>query len=296
MAMNYIRHLTGFFDKVTDDRDLNPTHISLYIALFQFWNCNRFRNPISISRDEIMRISKISSKATYHKCLRELNNKAYIKYEPSYNPYKGSHVWLIDFADTLRPLGKADKKGSDFGTVGKQVAGRQETPSQPATEHHQEQALVPSINNTNSTNIPNEKNSANWNGQAKKNEEISNSSDNIVIQSAVEGSKKEKNSAKKEKEEMPPVTSSAVEKPKIEEVKTYFELNSFPEIEAQKFFNYFASIGWLVGGKTPMVDWQASAQNWMINSVNFKDSTTNSTPVSPNRLNIATDKNYAEPL
>ena len=298
MAMNYIRHLTGFFDKVTDDRDLNPTHISLYIALFQFWNCNRFRNPISISRDEIMRISKISSKATYHKCLRELNNKAYIKYEPSYNPYKGSHVWLIDFADTLKPLGKSDKKSSDFGAVAKQVAGRLETPSHPATEQHQEQALVPSINNTKSTNISNEENSANLSGQAKKFEEINNAEDRIVIPSAVEGTKKEKKSGakKKEKEEMPSFTSSAVEKPKIEEVKTYFEQNSFPEIEAQKFFNYFTSIGWLVGGKTPMVDWQASAQNWMINSVNFKDSSTNSPPVSPNRLNIATDKNYAEPL
>jgi len=296
MAMNYIRHLTGFFDKVTDDRDLNPTHISLYIALFQFWNCNRFRNPISISRDEIMRISKISSKATYHKCLRELNNKAYIKYEPSYNPYKGSHVWLIDFADTLKPLGKSDKKSSDFGTVGKQVAGRLETPSQPATEQHEEQALVPSINNTNSTNISNEKNSANLNGQAKnviaKNEAIL---DNIVIPSAVEGTQKEKSCAKKEKE-MPSVTSSAVEKPKIEEVKTYFEQNSFPEIEAQKFFNYFASIGWLVGGKTPMVDWQASAQNWMINSINFKDSSTNSPPNRSQHLNTLIDKNYAEPL
>ena len=48
--MNYIKHLTGFFDKVVNDHTLNPTHISLYIALFQFWNCNRFRNPISISR------------------------------------------------------------------------------------------------------------------------------------------------------------------------------------------------------------------------------------------------------
>lgn len=69
--MNYIKHLTGFFDKVAQDRTLNPTHISLYIALFQFWNCNRFKNPISISRDEVMRISKISSKATYHKCLKK---------------------------------------------------------------------------------------------------------------------------------------------------------------------------------------------------------------------------------
>jgi hypothetical protein len=55
--MNYIKHLTGFFEKVAIDKTLNPTHVSLYVALFQFWNCNRFKNPISISRDEVMRIS-----------------------------------------------------------------------------------------------------------------------------------------------------------------------------------------------------------------------------------------------
>lgn len=95
--MNYLRHLSVFFDRILQDGSLNPTHISLYIALFQFWNINRFQNPISISRDEVMRLSKICSKATYHKCMRELNEKGYLKYEPSFNPYKGSMVSLYPF-------------------------------------------------------------------------------------------------------------------------------------------------------------------------------------------------------
>ena len=99
--MNYIKHLTGFFDRVAKDKLLNPTHVSLYMSLFQFWNCNRFRNPISISRDEVMRISKISSKATYHKCLKNLHSLGYINYEPSYNPFKGSHVYLFNFSNIL---------------------------------------------------------------------------------------------------------------------------------------------------------------------------------------------------
>lgn len=101
--MNYIKHLTGFFERIMLDRNLNPTHVSLYIALFQFWNINRFQNPISITRDEVMRICKISSKATYHKCMRDLNNKEYIKYESSYNPYKGSMVILFDFSELAKP-------------------------------------------------------------------------------------------------------------------------------------------------------------------------------------------------
>jgi len=82
----------------------------------------------------------------------------------------------------------------------------------------------------------------------------------------------------------------------VNEVKTYFLENNLPEQEAQKFFNYFKSVGWLVGGKTPMVNWQPAAQNWIINSVNFNHNT-NTTPTNrPKQLNTTTDKDYSEPL
>jgi hypothetical protein len=139
------------------------------------------------------------------------------------------------------------------------------------------------------------------------NEQAKNFEDKNNIQLKNQNSEKEKSSAKKEKDvddfviPSDPETSGEVSPlkkatPTIEEVKTYFQANNFPELEAQKFFNYFSSVGWLVGGKTPMVDWQAAAQNWIINSVNFKDNTTNSPPIRPQHLNTTNDKNYAEPL
>lgn len=292
--MNYIKHLTGFFEKVAIDKTLNPTHVSLYIALFQFWNCNRFKNPISINRDEVMRISKISSKATYHKCLKNLHNLGYINYEPSYNPFKGSHVILFNFSDDLKPLPKSERKPKNeplIELVSEQALNKSCTSSETGTE----QAVVPSINYINyinNTNILKDKNVSNLEKQAKNFEKINNSSDKIVIPSEVEMSKEEKSSAKKEKEII--VTSSIVEKPTIENVKSYFQENNFPEQEAQKFYNYFKSVGWLVGGKTPMVDWQAAAQNWMINAPKFI-----SNAEQPNRakqLNTTTDKDYSEPL
>lgn len=96
--MNYSKHLAVFFEKAADDKRLNPSHISLYMSLCQSWNCNKFSNRISISRTEIMKSSKINSKATYHKCLKALHEHGYIKYQPSYNPYRGSHVLIISFA------------------------------------------------------------------------------------------------------------------------------------------------------------------------------------------------------
>ncbi len=215
--MNYIKHLTGFFEKVAIDKTLNPTHVSLYIALFQFWNCNRFKNPISINRDEVMRISKISSKATYHKCLKNLHSLGYINYEPSYNPFKGSHVILFNFSDDLKPAPKSERKPKNeplIELVSEQALNKSCTSSETGTE----QAVVPSINYINNTNILNDKNVSNLNEQTKNFEEINNSSDKIVTSSEVEMSKEEKSSAKKEEKL----------KPEIEEVKTYFQENNFP--------------------------------------------------------------------
>nr|WP_026777244.1 transcriptional regulator [Polaribacter sp. Hel_I_88] len=258
--MNYIKHLTGFFDKVINDHTLNPTHISLYIALFQFWNCNRFRNPISISRDEVMRISKISSKATYHKCLKNLHALGYLRYEPSYNPYKGSMVYMFNFSENLKPKKKS---------FNKQVKDKQETSNLPTTE----QAAVSYINYTNSIN----------NIKSLKEGEQSR---NLELENLVEISKQKK-LRKKNKRNVPI----------LEEVMKYFQEQNFPEIEANKFFNYFSSNGWLVGGKTPMKNWKAAAKNWMLNSVKYSNNGNSSKAViQPQNLNTAIDKNYSEPL
>ncbi len=287
--MNYIKHLSGFFDRIIQDRSLNPTHISLYIALFQFWNINRFQNPISITRNEVMRICKISSKATYHKCMRDLNDKGYVKYEPSFNPYKGSMVVLFDFSEYPKPVPK--KAGTTEKNLSKmeQVVNQQGTSIDTGTGTSTEQALVSSINHTNITKQSNSQNDLNLEEQAKNFEEENVNARNEAIS---EKKEKEKSSAKKEKEFFVP--SRAVEKPCIEEVKSYFLQQNFPELDANKFFNYFSSVGWLIGGKIPMVDWQAAAQNWMLNAPRF--SAIESHTDRATQLNTGTDKNYAEPL
>lgn len=259
--MNYIKHLTGFFDKIILDPNLNPTHISLYIALFQFWNINRFKNPISITRDEVMHISKIGSKATYHKCMKELNEKKYIKYMPSFNPFKGSMVVLLNFSEDQKTPKKQDSNTQKNRPKTEQLINRQETSNETGTE----QALVPSINNINKTNDLNISN-------------LDKLTENFKMHSACSNYEKSK-----------------IEQriPAFDEIKKYFRENNFPELEAQKFFNYFSSNGWLVGGKTPMVDWKSSSQNWMLNTDKF------STPEKTNRakhLNTAKNKNYSEPL
>jgi hypothetical protein len=216
----------------------------------------------------------------------------YINYEPSYNPFKGSHVILFNFSEDLKPLPKSERKPKNEPLIeqaNEQALNKSCTSSGTGTE----QALVPSINYINNTNILNDKNVSNLEKQAKKIEEINNSD------LKNEDGEKEKSSVKKEKDQIEnsDLSSRAQSRelnPTIEDVKTYFQENNFPEQEAQKFFNYFKSVGWLVGGKTPMVDWKAAAQNWMINAPKFI-----SNAEQPNRakqLNTTTDKDYSEPL
>ena len=266
------------------------------MSLFQFWNCNRFKNPLSISRDEVMRISKISSRATYHKCLKNLHSLGYINYEPSYNPFKGSHVYLFNFSNDLKPVSKNRKTGLPknepvFELVNEQVVNKSCTSSGTGEQTTNELALVPYINNTNITNNSNFKNDLNLEEQAKNLEE-----ENLFFEEKMEEEKK-----LREKKKNFGITSSVSsraqsndEKPSLDEVKSYFLQQNFPELEANKFFNYFSSVGWLVGGKTPMVDWKPAAQNWILNSIKFK-----SYEKPPNRakhLNTENDKDYGEPL
>ena len=95
--MNYIRHLNGVFEHFAKDGRLNPTHISLYMGLFQLWNQYHFSETFHINREEVMELSKIGSKSTYHRCIKELDYWSYLMYTPSHNPFRGSRIKMFDF-------------------------------------------------------------------------------------------------------------------------------------------------------------------------------------------------------
>ncbi len=67
------------------------------MALFQLWNAHHFPEVFYINRNEVMKLSKLGSKSTYHRCIKELNYWSYIVYFPSHNPYKGSKIKLTNF-------------------------------------------------------------------------------------------------------------------------------------------------------------------------------------------------------
>ena len=61
---------------------------------------NRFQSPFRICRAEVMELGKVRSLGTYHRCIKELHLAGFIIYSPSYDPYKGSLVEIIDFEES----------------------------------------------------------------------------------------------------------------------------------------------------------------------------------------------------
>lgn len=273
-TMNYIRHLSGFFYRVEKEDSLNPTHISLYMSLFQAWNINRFINPISISRSEMMGVSKICSKATYHKVMKDLDKMGFKKYEPSYNPFRGSAVHLVNLES--EEVQKVNRRHTKKQTSGEHAVNSYNTKKQESTVLLNE----PYINSINVIN--------NKHGKQQAHDDTSSDFDkpkNAEEEKPVNQSFSEDRKSSTQGAAILPVPKS------IEEVKTFFTKQKSTVTEAEKFYNHFQSNGWKVGGRAPMKDWQAAARNWMLNINRF-----NPEKIKQGNLHVSTTKDYSEPL
>ena len=198
-----------------------------------------------------MRVSKISAKATYHKCIKELNNYGYLRYEPSFNPIRGSLVYLFNFE-------------TPFELVNESSHTKINTPSRQLEE--------PYINNTNIINSKLAYEPANEST-------VSNQPESTEVESTTHlraGGKR--------------IARGAGIPASVEETRSYFEEQMSTPNEGEKFFNYFQSNGWKVGGKAKMKDWQAAARNWILNVPKYD------TKPKPSTLHTKVTKNYAEPL
>jgi hypothetical protein len=90
------KELNGYSDivmRMSMDKRVLATHVSLFTSLFIFWQQDGFISPFAITRKTVMAFSKIASIATYHKCIRELDEYGYIHYQPSFHPAKGSLIY-----------------------------------------------------------------------------------------------------------------------------------------------------------------------------------------------------------
>lgn len=158
--MNYIKLLNAAFEKFYFDDRLNPTHISLYMALFQEWNSSRFADELYVNRRDLMRCAKIGSKSTYHRCVTDLDSWNYLSYFPSNNPYKGSKIKMTiivtsDESDMGRYNPTLEQLAEHYHPI-REPVGEQHRPEngQVLNQHRpiDGQALVSTINNNKQEN------------------------------------------------------------------------------------------------------------------------------------------------
>ncbi len=251
--MNYIKQLTYFFNKASSDPGFTATHLSLFIALFQLWNQARFAKTIQIIRDDAMRLGKINSKATYHKTMAYLHKQAYIDYRPSYNPFKGSTISFFPETSIQTPL---PNEPVHILTT------------RPSNEPYIDSNIISNHVNSKSLLIDRRKND--------KQKSVDSRNEPVSLPQKLATSPQEKS--------IPPFPR---------EVERFFTAEKSTEQEAQRFINHYTANGWLVGGKSPMKDWKASAKNWISNSIS---NTNYGKPNRAQQLNTNTRKNYFEPL
>ncbi|RFN58976.1 cupin domain-containing protein [Marixanthomonas ophiurae] len=158
--MNYIKLLNAAFEKFFFDDRLNPTHISLYMALFQEWNSSRFADEFYVNRRELMRVAKIGSKSTYHRCVTDLDSWNYLSYFPSNNPYKGSKIKMSIIGTSDEPVTGQynpilEQLAEQYRPIREPVVYQHHPNNGQAVDSHRPtsgQALVSTINNTKQVN------------------------------------------------------------------------------------------------------------------------------------------------
>ncbi len=260
--MNYIRHLNAFFSFVRSDNRLTSSHVSLYMALFHYWNSNRFHNPFSIYRENIMQLAKIGSKNTYHKCIKELHEARYIFYHPAPSKFRIVRISIVRLDKEEQapsrfkqldlffppPDGMARSAG---GGIEKPLSRKQDNPcpengtdNVPKLGQHSTDFDTGTVSKMGHLNKPNI-----YKQRETPTHEIFKRNDKI--QKAIN--------------EMGSVPNM-VHMPSQQEVEALFIELTFPVSEAIKFYNHYKALGWKIQGKTPIRDWKPLVEKWMANA------------------------------
>jgi hypothetical protein len=322
--MNYIRHLNGFFARLAEDKRMSSYHISLYFALFQQWNEQRFAEQFIISRGETMELSRLGSLNTYARCMKELTEWGYIRYNPSSNLHTGSRVTCIRF-DTAGDTATDTAGDTASGTgIENDTAGGTATDTASNTSIKNDPARNTAPDTARSTGTSSDLKSDTGSitaGDTARDTGIKNdtaddtarstASDTLFINS-LNKNKQEEESVKRnqkidvdeneKKQKRLRTTNSEnlpdgnFQVPELLEVERFFEQNQFPRSEAQKFYVHYQSSGWKTGNMKKILSWQAVARKWIENTQTFRTDEREFNQVGARKLSVTVNKDYAEPL
>lgn len=310
--MNYIRHLNGFFARLYEDKRMSSYHISLYFALFQQWNAQRFADQFIISRAEMMELSRLGSMNTYARCMKELDVWGYIIYIPSSNLHTGSRVTCIRFdtasdttGNTARDTGiENDTAGGAATDTAGNTSIKNDTARDIPTDTARSTGTTSDLkSDTGSSTAGDTARSTGIENDTADDTARNTASDtpfiNIINKNKQEEESSKRNSKEKDSGEGENPNKNGVTKtriPEFEVIKLFFEQNQSSTDEAQKFYSRYQSSGWKTGDMKAIVSWQAVARKWIENNQNNKTDEREHNQNRTGQLSVTVNKNYNEPL
>lgn len=193
-----------------------------------------------------MQLSKIGSKNTYHKCIKQLHHAQYIRYHPPVSKFQPVQISIIrlDIKQETSAFKQLDLFASPPLVEGDLGGGRcpnidtASVPKVTDTSTDNDTGTVPKMGQLIKPNLKQRETPTHK--IFKKNEKI---------QTAIN--------------DMAGVSKLI---PATKEVEEYFRQNRYPISEAKKFFNHYKALGWKIQGVTPIEDWKALVEKWMTNA------------------------------
>lgn len=228
--------------------------------------------------------SKIQSCATYHKCIKELHRLGFLIYQPSFNPFSKTsiimHTVLSNSENRTSNLAFLADYDSAYPTINTEVEPGQFSSKLPSSSKNAQVDDQAYIYNTNSLKT------------------IKTKGDKYISHPENFNSKKPDQQVEDKKQKG--LEKKATQIPEISLIREYFLEQKSTLLEAERFFNYYESNGWLIGGKAKMHSWTAAVRNWILTTKKFTTHTPqNQFQQSTDRaqnLRVTVDKDYSEPL
>lgn len=303
--MSLIPYFRAWMDRVVRDDRLRPQHISLYAALLFYWNNNQFRNPLMLRRKELMRLSKIGSKDTYTKCLKELHQWNYMRYLPSANAQLRSqfHMFPFDSSTDFNALPDAEaitrsRVEADPVLIAQSPETRPGTVpvlAESSPETRNDTVPVSAGNSPETGTILKDNKDSKYNRDNITNPNI-HESDNKISVRVINRPSQSQEAGYTNNHNRPQRNSghrgAAGAGPTVSEAEAYFIAEGSTAFEGKKFFLHYQAFNWKIKD-TAITNWQPLASKWIMNSATY---TASRAKHPAGRLHVDNNKNFAEPL
>ncbi|MET7000157.1 hypothetical protein [Chitinophaga defluvii] len=286
--MNYVRHLNAFVKHAHLHPEWDCFHLSMYYVLFHVWNYKKFKPLFKVSREVLMRASRVKSVKKYYQCLKGLHRAGMIVYYPSCSMKQLATIGMVELFEPKSNVpalfGKPDEVvyiapvGSTNTTD--EVAY---IPPVGSTNTTDEVAYIPPIGSINTTDkvvqIP----------HSLKGKTIKDLKSVCVNGHPPTGNNHFSFFSSPATACMPPGS--------VQEVKDYFLQQGYPLLEATNFFDYYAITGWKTRSGAAVVNWQSAARRWMLTGASQQRIAINTLKHGADQhLHTTRDKDYSKPL